>query len=136
MDTAKVKYVFRFYGHLMTEHERMAYRHLLGTAKATRGRTDADAQAEANDSTQYLRELQHLRDMLSDDPRVLLLGRDGLPAFVLRTGQRILRDHQGQIVLNCCPRCSGVARTPTARQCRFCGYDWHDKASPQTTDRQ
>ena len=49
MDTAKVRYVFRYYSHLMTECERMAYRHLVGTAKASRGRTDVDAQAEARD---------------------------------------------------------------------------------------
>jgi hypothetical protein len=40
----------------------------------------------------------YLRDLLSDDPSVLLLECDGIEAFVLRTGQRILNDHRDQIV--------------------------------------
>ena len=108
-----------YHGHRMTEHERLTYRHLLGTAKATLGRTDVEAQEEAKGSVFYLREL------LSDDPSVLASARDGLEAFVLRTGQRILNDHRDQLVLNCCPQCGALARTPTARQCRACRYDWH-----------
>ena len=67
------------------------------------------------------------RQRLSDDPEVLLLARDGYDAFVLVTGQRILRDNRDRIVLNYCPRCGGLARTPKARQCRFCGKDWHNE---------
>jgi hypothetical protein len=119
MKTDEVKYVFDYYGHLMTEHERLAYRHLAGTIKATHGRSDADAQEDAKGSMFYLREL------LSDDPSVLLLARDGYDAFVLRTGQRILDEHRDHIVLNRCPRCGRVARTPKAQQCRFCRHDWH-----------
>lgn len=26
-----------------------------------------------------------------------------------------------------CPRCSGKLRTGLARQCRHCGFDWHDE---------
>lgn len=37
MKTDEAKYVFDYYGHLMTEHERLAYRHLAGTVKATHG---------------------------------------------------------------------------------------------------
>lgn len=123
MEMAKVNYVFRYYGGLMTECERLAYQHLVATGKATHGRTDVAAQAEVRTGT--TRECQYFRKLLSDDPRVLLLARDGLSIFVLRTGQRILEYHPDQIVFNCCPRCGGVARTPTARQCRHCGHDWH-----------
>jgi len=125
MKTDEAKYVIGYYGHLMTEHERRAYWHLAGTVKATHGRSDADAQEEAKGSVYYLRE------MLSDDPTVLLLVRDGLEAFVLRTGKRILNDHRDQIVLNCCPQCGALARTPKARQCRTCRHDWHDDAGSQ-----
>jgi hypothetical protein len=74
MDTAKVTYVFGYYGHLMTECERMAYQHLIATGKATHGRTDVAAQAEVRSGTS--RECQYFRKLLSDDPRVLLLARD------------------------------------------------------------
>jgi hypothetical protein len=28
-------------------------------------------------------------------------------------------------VLNCCPKCDALAKTPKARQCRYCFHDWH-----------
>jgi hypothetical protein len=117
--TDEARYVFGYYGHLMTEQERKTYRHLAGTAKATYGRGDVEAQEEAKGSVFYLREL------LSDDPSILALAHDGLETFVFRTGQRILNDHRDQVVLNCCPKCGALARTPVARQCRACRYDWH-----------
>jgi uncharacterized C2H2 Zn-finger protein len=27
--------------------------------------------------------------------------------------------------VNRCPRCGEVAKTPKAKQCRFCKHDWH-----------
>ncbi len=120
MDLNELKYVFVYYGHLMTEQERRAYRHFHGTMKAT-GRSDAAAQAEAKGTS-----VPWFREALSDDPQILFLARDGFGAFRERTGQRILDDWRDEIVMNRCPRCGGVARTPEARQCRFCRYDWHD----------
>ena len=119
LKTDEVNYVFRYFSHLMTEHERLAYRHLVGTIKATRGRSDVEAQEEAKGSVFYLRE------MLSDQPSVLALASDGFGTFVCRTGQRILNDQRDQITFNCCPQCGALARTPTARQCRACRHDWH-----------
>lgn len=112
-------YVFCYYGQLMTEQERLAYRHFAGTIKATHGRDDVAAQEEAKTGP------SHLSKMLSDDPDVLRLARNGFSTFVLLTGQRILNEHRNEIVLNRCSRSGGVARTPTARQCRFCRHDWH-----------
>ena len=31
----------------------------------------------------------------------------------------------GRVVLNRCARCAALAKTPKARQCLSCGYDWH-----------
>lgn len=38
--------------------------------------------------------------------------------------RRIYNEHQREI-LNLCPKCRQLARTPSARQCRHCGHDWH-----------
>ena len=119
MGADEARYVFNNYGRLMTPIEERAFSHLGGTLKATLGRSDRAAQEEVRAGS------THLRKFLSDDPEVLLLARDGYDAFVMQTGQRILKDHRSEIVLNCCPRCNGLARTPKARQCRFCGHDWH-----------
>jgi hypothetical protein len=123
METDKALYVFQYYGRLMTIQERLAHRHLVGTAKATHGHTDAAAQSEARKGP------HHLRKLLSDNSEVLQLTSEGLNAFVVRTAQRILDEHSDEIVFNLCPRCGALARTPRARQCRLCGYDWHDSKS-------
>jgi len=117
-------YVVRYYQRFMTHVESRAHSHLIGTLKATHGRDDLTAQQEAKQKTSY-------RRMLSDDPEVLELSRDGLQAFRERTAERILKDHKTEVLLNCCPRCHELTRTPKARQCRFCGFDWHP--ATQTT---
>lgn len=31
------------------------------------------------------------------------------------------------VVINRCPACQRIIRTPLARQCLWCGHDWHDR---------
>lgn len=104
----------------MTKKGHLAHRHLVGTAKAMRGLTDVASQAEARKNASLV-----YRDMLSNDPDVLGLTSEGLDAFVERVSQRILGDHRHEVGFNNCPQCGALARTPKARQCRFCGFDWH-----------
>ena len=111
-------YVVKYYEKLMSDVERRANSHLLGTMKATMGRDDAAAQREAMQKPHYSK-------WLTEDPEVLKLASDGLQKFRVRTAARILEDHGEEVFLNYCPRCHELARTPTARQCRFCGDDWH-----------
>jgi tRNA(Ile2) C34 agmatinyltransferase TiaS len=119
MDWHLASYIFGYYRQFMTDKEKLANRHLFGTIKATHGRTDLVVQEEARSSGKPLREL------LSDDPVVLELTRDGMESFVLRTAERIMAEHSQEIYVNHCPRCGEVAKTPKARQCRFCRHDWH-----------
>jgi len=113
-------YIVRFHNHLMTDTERRAQSHLFATMKAMMGRSDAAAQREAQNS-------KALSRRLSSEPDVLRLAGDGYEPFVMRTAMRILQDSADKLILNYCRRCGELARTPTARQCRFCGYDWHDE---------
>jgi hypothetical protein len=121
MDRHLASYVLRYYARFMTEKEMLANRHLMGTAKFTHGRSDLVAQQEAKNSH------PQLRDLFSDDPDVLELARDGAESFVQRTAERILAVHADEIQINRCPRCGEVAKTPKARQCRFCFFDWHQQ---------
>ena len=62
---------------------------------------------------------------------VSLLGDDlaGVIAFRRRVAQRIKDDElKGRLTLNRCPKCRRIPRTPNARQCLWCGHDWHDVA--------
>lgn len=120
MATDKAWYVFRYYARFMTKEEHLAHRHLVGTAKAMRGMTDVASQTEARKNARPV-----YRDVLSNDHDVLGLTSEGLDAFVERVAQRILGDHRHEVGFNNCPKCGALARTPKARQCRFCGFDWH-----------
>ena len=71
------------------------------------------------------------RHGLTDDPKVAAELAGGTEAFRRRAAQRVLRDHPGEIVVNRCPRCNGIARTPQARQCFWCGFDWHPNPPEQ-----
>ena len=65
------------------------------------------------------------RRTLSDDPEVLRLAAEGLATFKKRTLDRILAEYGDRLVVNRCPKCSGITRTATARLCLHCGYSWH-----------
>jgi hypothetical protein len=62
---------------------------------------------------------------LSEDPQVRELGAVGQEAIVRRAVQRILTEHKGEVILNHCPKCGKLCRTPRAKQCRSCLHDWH-----------
>jgi len=117
-------YVVEYYFNLMNDVERRAYNHLAGTMKATKGRDDLAAQREAINHRSFHR-------LLTSDPQVLELTKDGMQAFRTRVAARILVDHEKELRLNYCPQCQKLARTPNARQCRFCGYDWHSEIRDQ-----
>lgn len=113
-------YILRFHADLMTDTERKAQKHLFATMKATMGRSDTIAQGEAQNDRVHAQ-------MLSTEPNVLNLAKDGYQQFQLATAARILRESPNKVFFNCCPTCGGLARTPSARQCRYCGHDWHER---------
>ena len=120
MELDQAKYIMRYYAVFMTPEERLADRHLSATSKITHGRSDSSAQEEA------LASPKPLREWLSTDPGVKQLAAGGWDAFAMRTAERIFREHRKEISFNECPRCGRLAKTPKAKQCRHCYYDWHD----------
>ena len=122
------RYVVAYYGHLMMAQEMSAYRHLVTTMKSTRGGSDSAAQERARGTLDPLRS-----KWLSNDPQVLALARDGYDIFTARTAERILRENLHKVLLNLCPSCGELARTPAAKQCRFCRRDWHEGGCTSAT---
>jgi hypothetical protein len=45
-------------------------------------------------------------------------------ALCEKVALRIYHKHKDEII-NLCPRCDKLARTPWAKQCRYCRLDWH-----------
>lgn len=37
----------------------------------------------------------------------------------------LIEKYADKVFWNLCPKCSKLARTPSAKQCRFCYHDWH-----------
>ena len=60
-----------------------------------------------------------------DSPEVKEALAGGFEAFRKKVAERIFTEHKTEINLNCCPNCGKIARTPMAKQCRFCLFDWH-----------
>ncbi len=68
------------------------------------------------------REYDEYYGFLDNNTNALVaLGEDALK---LKIAERLFKNHKEQI-LNTCPRCEKLARTPLAKQCRHCGFDWH-----------
>ncbi|WP_148639436.1 hypothetical protein [Aquimarina longa] len=65
------------------------------------------------------------KKLITDDKKALGLLKKGYKRFVKNTAERIYKEHRKELNLNLCPKCNKIARTPQAKQCRFCSYDWH-----------
>jgi hypothetical protein len=112
MDPSLPAYVMRYYGRFMTREEQLAHRHLMATEKVAHGQSS-----------------KAVSGLLSDDPVVLNLIRDGREWFMGRTAARILAEHSSEVFLNYCPRCGALAKTPKAHQCRVCRHEWHNSSN-------
>lgn len=62
---------------------------------------------------------------LVEKPEAVALLADSVEAFRLRAARHVLSAHGSEIFINRCPACRRVVRTPKARQCFWCGHDWH-----------
>ena len=103
------QYVFTHYGRLLTPAERAAH---FGTGLfAVGGPFGPERRSFAS---------------LSEDAEVRELAALGDVEFRRRVVERVLRDHAAEVVLNRCPACGGLCRTPHARQCLRCGHSWHE----------
>jgi len=106
-------YIIAYYGSLLNSSETKALRHQRSTFKLE----------DSNDDKQ--RRMYLKTGWLSEDPEILDCLKNGYNQFILNCAERILKDNPDTIYFNLCPLCNKLARTPHARQCRFCGHDWH-----------
>ena len=108
-----LQYIWNHYRHLLTLFER-----LVETAGVVRQK------AQASNSPNYSRMLNDRWGSL-DNSSVDAALKDGLNAFKQRVCERILAEHGDQVFVNRCSQCHRIVRTPQARQCFWCGYNWH-----------
>ena len=114
----------------MTDDEKLALKYHMYTYKA-----------EGNPK---MRKMMVDRGWISEQSDIKEYLKDGYEEFELNVAKRIIQEAPEKVFLNNCPKCNKLARTPYARQCRHCGYNWHDltvaqfklENSFQITDRQ
>lgn len=116
MDKDKIKYILDYHSSLMTKEEGKAWKHWSTTYKM-----------EHRDSTPQQKESRIKVSLksgwMTKDQRILRLLDDGIDEFRRRIAERIIKSNS--IEFNNCPNCNKLARTPKAKQCRFCNHDWH-----------
>jgi hypothetical protein len=107
------RYVWDHYQRFLTEFEWRVGRAIIGRAKAAASRSPQMAEA-----------LNRLWGAV-DGPEVQAALADGPETFRQRVRDRLLSEYAGQVFINRCPNCGRIVRTPQARQCFWCGFDWH-----------
>jgi hypothetical protein len=105
------RYVWDHYGRLMTEFERRVGAAIIHRLKLARAGRESNPIAR--------------RWGALDDPEVNAALADGPEVYRRRVCDRVLAESGGEVFINRCPACGRVVRTPKARQCFWCGYDWH-----------
>jgi hypothetical protein len=64
---------------------------------------------------------------ISEEKKVKELMVNGFAYFKEKVATRIFDEHKEELELNLCPKCQKIARTPEAKQCRFCFHAWREK---------
>ena len=116
-DDILTAYIWNHYQHLMTDFERLVGKAIIGRAKA-----------EHSSSPQVSAMLQQSWGR-ADDPAVNAALQDGADVFRRQVRDRLMSTHSGQIVVNQCPVCQRIVRTPKARLCVWCGHTWYEQAT-------
>ncbi len=95
----------------MTKDEALALNHHMYTLKSS--------------ESAYIRKVMIERGWINSDPEVIQLLEHGYEVFEQNVVTRIMAETPEKVFLNNCPKCHKLARTPHAKQCRYCGYNWH-----------
>lgn len=105
-----IDYIYEYCEAFMSEHEQLAKKTFIYTNSV---------------DSASMRSIMLRKKWISDDPQVLRLMEGGEEAMKKKIVSRIWHEHEHVLNLNLCPACKKIARTPLARQCRYCAHDWH-----------
>ena len=64
--------------------------------------------------------------LLQESEEVRCASLAGSRAILQRVMERIETERrEGTLAMNRCPSCQRIVHTPLAKQCLWCGFDWH-----------
>jgi|HubBroStandDraft_6_1064221.scaffolds.fasta_scaffold77147_2 hypothetical protein len=101
------------------------YRHLLTAFEWKVWKADV-AEWKAERASEKLASSIRKRWGSQDDPEVAAALARGIDLFRRDARDRILAEHPQEVTTNRCARCQRIVATPLARQCLWCGHDWHN----------
>jgi len=113
IDAETANYIVTYYSNFLSLEETIAVRHIHSLQKLS------------GESNPNLEKMYRKQGWLTDNETILDLLRDGYDTFEIRVANRILKENSDKVFLNNCPKCGKLARTPMAKQCRFCTHNWH-----------
>ena len=105
-------YVWRHYRHLFTKFEKKVSDRIIIEMKTKHSPPEVRAEGLA-------------RLWGPPDAAVTTALEEGHWAFLDRVRARILAEAADRVVINRCPMCRRIVRTPKARMCLWCHHDWH-----------
>ena len=108
-------YLFTHYKDRLTETEQKAGRMIIFDGRCPFQSAGGDPARDAEIRFEFG----------STDPSVLGALAEGTRHFMKVAAARVLERNGAAIIVNRCPLCGRIARTPQARQCRWCRHDWH-----------
>ncbi|MDM1046030.1 hypothetical protein HX004_14465 [Myroides sp. 1354] len=114
MDKETAHYIVTYFFNLLPYKEKLAWKHYASILKL-----------ECNENPKAM-EMYKSKGWITDDQEILALLKKGYETFEIETAKKIVTRYPTQIFFNTCPKCSKLARTPHAKQCRFCKYTWHN----------
>lgn len=114
MEKDKIRYILNYHSSLMTKEENIAWRHWSTTFKME-GSTPKQIASRTK--------LSLKKGWMTEDSSILKLLENGIDEFERNVAERI--DKENIIKYNNCPNCERLTRTPKAKQCRYCKFDWH-----------
>lgn len=105
-------YVWRNYGHALTEREQALYDAAIRALK------------KLGSSHPFSR---HTARHYFDDADVSAVVARGLDTYQSECCERLLRDYAKEIFINRCERCARIVVSPVACVCLWCGHKWYER---------
>jgi len=114
-------YIIRHFPRLLTSTEIAALNHSNSMFKL-RKPDNYSSTAAYEERLKWFKE----HNLITEDTSALNLLNHGREQFYINAADRIVEETPEKVFFNYCPKCGELARTPYARQCKKCGYSWHD----------
>jgi hypothetical protein len=122
MDPQTAKYIIDHYLDLLSFEEQGPIRMtLVRYMRASLDQRDPVISEPSPIATKLYRKNGWLSDD-QDSSDMLKMGED---QFYILIASKLKERYESEIFVNNCSKCGKLCRTPRAKQCRYCGYDWH-----------